>query len=474
MKKTKIICTLGPASTSEKIIKELFLNGMNVGRFNFSHGDHAEHKKRIDMFRKVRDELKMPGAVLLDTKGPEIRTRNFENGVVTLFEGNKFVLTTADILGNDEKVSITYDNLPNEVKKGCKILIDDGKVELEVEEVIDDEIHCVITMGGTIKDKRGINIPSVNLKMPYLSDNDKSDLIFGIEQDVDYIAASFVRRKEDLIDLRNFLDYHGGDKIKIISKIECQEGIDNFDDILKLSDGIMVARGDMGVEVDYDRLPGIQKRFIAKCYQSGKTVITATQMLESMINNPTPTRAEISDVANAVFDGTSAIMLSGETANGKYPVLALKAMARIAIRAEEDAFDLNKYKQLQQDIVIGDVTSAISDATCTTAKDINAKAIIAVTNSGRTARAVSRFRPEVPIVAATPSIKSFHQLALNWGVIPVVSRNQVHNDDLMKHAAVCAKQVGLVENGDVVVITAGLPLGMNGTTNLLKVHIVGE
>ncbi len=474
MKKTKIICTLGPASTNEKIMKEMLLSGMNVARFNFSHGDHEEHKKRMDMFKKVRKELNMPAAILLDTKGPEIRTRDFENGFVVLEEGNPFTLTTKEIIGNETIVSITYDNLPNEVKKGCKILIDDGKVELVVNRVDSENIYCDITMGGKISNKRGVNIPSVNLQMPYLSENDKNDLLFGINQDVDYVAASFIRRKDDLVSLRNFLDYNGGDKIKIISKIECQEGIDNFDDILKLSDGIMVARGDMGVEVDYEKLPGIQKRFIAKCYQAGKTVITATQMLESMINNPTPTRAEISDVANAVFDGTSAIMLSGETANGKYPVLALKTMARIAVRAEMDAFDLNKYKQLQQEIIIGDVTSAISDATCTTAKDINAKAIIAVTNSGRTARAVSRFRPEVPIVAATPCVKSYHQLALNWGVVPVVSRNQVNNDDLLKHAAFCAKQTGLVENGDVVVITAGLPLGVTGSTNLLKVHIVGE
>ncbi len=367
MKKTKIICTLGPSSSSEKVIKELFLNGMNVGRFNFSHGTHEEQKAKMSLFRKVRDSIGCAGAILLDTKGPEIRLKDFKENKVTLQDGAKFTFTTEEILGDETVATITYKNLVNDVYDGCKILIDDGKVELRVESHDDKNINCVVVHGGPIGNHKGVNVPSVKLHIPFLSECDKSDLLFGIEEDVDYVAASFVRNKEDVIDLRNFLDYNGGDKIKIISKIENQEGIDNFEEILKYSDGIMVARGDMGVEVDYEKLPGIQKRFIGKCYQMGKIVITATQMLESMIQNPTPTRAEISDVANAVFDGTSAIMLSGETANGKYPVEALKAMARIAQRAELDAFDLNKYRYLTQDITIGDVTNAISDATCTTA-----------------------------------------------------------------------------------------------------------
>lgn len=472
MKKTKIICTLGPASSSEEIIRELFLNGMNVGRFNFSHGTHEEHLLKMKTFRKVRDELDLPGAILLDTKGPEIRLRNFINDRVVLVSGKKFILTSKDVLGTDEIASITYSDLPNEVKMNTKILIDDGKVELIVESTDKENIYTKVLVGGSISNHKGVNVPSIKLGMPYLNNVDKDDLLFGIEQDVDYIAASFTRRREDVETLRNFLDSNGGENIKIIAKIENQEGIDNFDEILKLADGIMIARGDMGVEVNYEKLPGIQKRFIGKCYQSGKVVITATQMLESMIENPVPTRAEISDVANAVFDGTSAIMLSGETANGKYPVIALESMAKIAIQAERDAFDLNKYHSILQDNSLDDITNAISDANCTTARDLNAKAIIAVTVHGKTARSISKFRPSVPIIAATPFKKVFNQLSLNWGVVPVMSKFQSTNEELFRHACNCAKTTGLVEPGDIVVVTAGVPLGNNSTTNLMKVQVI--
>ncbi len=473
MRRTKIVCTLGPASDNAAMLKKLIACGMNVARLNFSHGTHESHQKVIDTFKKVRKESEKPIALMLDTKGPEIRVKTFKNNMKpVLAENAEFTLTTREIEGDEKQVAVTYKGLPSELVPGNRVLIDDGRICLEVLSTTDTDIVCKVLVGGEISSRKGINIPYAHLEMPYLSDQDKSDLVFGIENDVDFVAASFVRCKEDVIDLRKFLDYHGGHAIKIISKIENIEGVNNFDDILAYSDGIMVARGDMGVEVEYERLPGIQKKFIKRCYKAGKMVITATQMLESMIHNNTPTRAEITDVANAVFDGTSAVMLSGETAMGDHPDLVVKVMAKIVGRAETDYFDM----QMQDDgpyvMDTKDKTNAICDAACTTARDLKAKAIIAVTKSGETARRVSKFRPAEAIVAATPEIKTFNQLSLSWGVLPVLALNQDNEEKLFMHAVDCAKQTDIVSKGDTVVITAGLPLNMPGTTNLLKVDTV--
>ena len=472
MRKTKIICTLGPACNNEATIEQMLKNGMNVARFNFSHGTHEFHYEMMKMFRAVRDRLKLPAAVMLDTKGPEIRLGTFEGDKVTVKTCDEFTLTTRSVVGNEREVSISYADLPSQLIPGTKILIDDGKVLLRVKECTETDIICTVEFGGIISNRKSINIPRVHLSMPYMSKQDEEDVIFGIEQNVDFIAASFVRSKEDMITLRKFVNYHGGHNIKLIAKIENNEGVDNFDDILKYSDGIMVARGDMGVEIEYERLPGIQKKFIRKCYQSGKMVITATQMLESMIHSKTPTRAEITDVANAVFDGTSAVMLSGETAAGDHPALVVKVMSKIARQAEADAFDMFAYQGINYDDDYTDVTNAICDAAATTARDIDADAIIAVTKSGFTARRVSKFRPKQPIIAATPELTTFHQLSLSWGVFPVLSLNQTDTDSLFTHAVDCAKQIDLVSAGDKVVITAGVPLNLVGMTNLLKVQIV--
>lgn len=472
-RKTKIVCTMGPASLKEDVIEDMLKSGMNIARFNFSHGTHEYHKEGIELFRRVRDSLKLPAAVLLDTKGPEIRIGLFENNEkVSLKSGQTFTLTSDDVLGNSERVSVTYKKLPQELSKGTRILIDDGKISMTVEEITDKDVICKVVTGGILSERKGINIPNVSLDMPYISESDEKDLKFGVEMDVDFIAASFVRRKEDLIALRRYIDYYGGHNIKIIAKIENSEGVENFDEILANCDGIMVARGDMGVEIAFEKLPGIQKKFIRKCYQAGKMVITATQMLETMIHNTTPTRAEITDVANAVFDGTSAVMLSGETAMGDHPAHVVKVMARIAEQAEKDALEMQIYEGVHYDFDYSDTTNAICDAACTTAKDIKAKAIIAVTKSGTTARRVSKFRPAEPIVASTPDKKTFHQLALSWGVCPVLAINQDDTESLFRHAIDCAKQLDLVNDGDKVVITAGVPLKLSGTTNILKVQTV--
>jgi len=472
MRKTKIVCTLGPASSSEKVLEKMLKAGMNIARFNFSHGTHEYHKNAIALFRKVRDRLDLPAAVLLDTKGPEIRLKDFEGGKITLKKGDTFTLTTEDCMGDKTRAAITYPDLPRQLSAGVRILLDDGKVALTVIDANETEIRCRVEVGGPLSNHKSINIPNFHIDMPYISERDKADLLFGIEQGVDFVAASFVRCKEDVIGLRKFLDYHGGHDIKIISKIENIEGVNNFDAILNHSDGIMIARGDMGVEVAFERLPGLQKRFIRKCYQSGKMVITATQMLESMIHSSTPTRAEITDVANAVFDGTSAVMLSGETAAGDHPALVVKVMAQITEQAEEDAFDMDMYSGIRYDSDASDVTNAICDAAATTARDVGAKVIIAVTTSGFTARRVSKFRPQQMIVAATPERKTYHQLSLSWGVVPVLALHQNNTDALFTHAIDCAKQNDLVVRGDKAVITAGVPLGIEGTTNLLKVQIV--
>ena len=473
-RRTKIVCTLGPASASESVMEQLLRAGMNIARLNFSHGSHEGHKEMIDRFRKVRDKLGLPAAIMLDTKGPEIRICTFEKGSVELQPGDSFTLTTRPVEGTKEMVSITFEDLPRQLKKGDVVLLDDGRLALEVTDTNETEIHTIVTEGGTLSNRKGINLPGIHIDMEYLSEQDKSDLIFGTEMDVDYVAASFVRTADDVIAVRKLLDYYGGKNIKIISKIENLEGIANFKEILACSDGIMIARGDMGVEVEFEKLPGLQKKFIRSCCQQGKMVITATQMLESMITNASPTRAEITDVANAVFDGTSAIMLSGESAMGAHPVRAVEVMNRIARQAEQDALEMKLYRGIRYEMDANDTTNAICDATCTTAEDLQAKAFIAVTMGGQTAMRMAKFRPNVPIIAATPSAKTFHQLSLCWGVYPVLARLQSDSEALFYHAVACAKQMDAVQDGDRVVITAGMPLNTAGTTNTLKVTVVGS
>lgn len=473
LKKTKIVCTLGPASSSEEVMEKMLKSGMNVARLNFSHGTHEYHKDMIDTFKRVRDRLKVSAGILLDTKGPEIRIGEMGGGSADVKKGEEYVLTTEAIEGDDKRAPISYADLPSQVKAGQKILMDDGKFILEVKSTTATDIICTVLEGGVLKTHKSVNVPNTHLKMPYLSKADEEDILFGIEMGVDFIAASFVRRAQDVIDLRKFVDFHGGHNIRIISKIENIEGVENFDEILRHSDGIMVARGDMGVEVAFEKLPGLQKKFIKKCYQSGKMVITATQMLESMITNYSPTRAEITDVANAVFDGTSAVMLSGETTIGVNPVRVVEVMSKIVAQAEKDAFEMDAYSGFSYDSnSSGDVTGAICDAACTTARDLHAKAVIAVTKSGETARGVSKYRPAEYIVAATPELKTFHQLSLSWGVIPVHSIMQKDADSLFRHAIDCAKQIDLVSPGDIVVITSGIPVTISGTTNILKVDTV--
>lgn len=445
---------------------------MNVARLNFSHGDHHGHRESIERFRKVRDRLGLSAAVLLDTKGPEIRLGDFQNNSVILEKGQTFILTAKDVLGNQDRSSITYKDLPSQVKPGTSILIDDGRIALKVQETTETEVICKVINGGKISNRKGVNVPKTHLNLEYLSEADKSDLLFGIENDVDYVAASFVRTAQDVMDLRNFLVKNGGEQIKIISKIENIEGIENFKQILAHSDGIMVARGDMGVEVNFAKLPGIQKKFIKACCQAGKLVITATQMLESMVANPTPTRAEITDVANAVFDGTSAVMLSGESAMGKYPVETVKVMSKIVTQAEKDAFEVNSYKIMDYEMDAKDKSNAIGHAACTTAQDLNAKAIIAITTSGYTAEKMSKFRPFQPIVAATPKEKTFHQLALSWGVYPVLTEYADQWNMLLQQAVGGAKKMRAVKKDDTVVISAGLPLQSTGRTNLIRVETV--
>ena len=391
----------------------------------------------IERLKEVRARMQVPLAIMLDTKGPEVRIRKFDGGSAVLETGADFTLTTDDVLGDASRVTISYDRLPGELSPGDRVLLDDGNIELTVRECVEHEIRCTVTAGGVLRSGKGVNIPNVHLHMPHMSEKDKCDLLFGIRHDVDFVAASFIRSREDVVGMRKFLDYNGGHQIRIISKIENLEGVGNFDEILDSSDGIMVARGDMGVEVPFERLPGLQKRFIKACYQSGKMVVTATQMLESMIEHPNPTRAEISDVANAVFDGTSAVMLSGETAMGKYPLRAVRAMAKIAEQAEEDACQMDAYGGMRYAVDYNDVTNAVCDAACTTARDSRAKAIITMTATGRSARRMSKFRPIEPIVAATPDEKTFHQLSLSWGVYPVLALTQDTQEALFRHAVDC-------------------------------------
>ena len=471
-KKTKIVCTLGPASQSEEVLTKLIENGLNVCRFNFSHGSHEEHKERMDMVKKVRGELKKPVAILLDTKGPEIRTGNFADPEVFLEEGSKFTITMSDVVGTKEICTVSYKGLADDVVKGDLILIDDGLVGLRVEEVNGEDIHCVVENSGIVKNHKGVNVPGVKINLPALTPKDISDIEFGITQDIDFIAASFVRKASDVLAIREVLENNNATDIKIISKIENQEGVDNLEEILQVSDGLMVARGDLGVEIPTEEMPIVQKEMIKKCNGLGKPVITATQMLDSMIRNPRPTRAEVTDVANAIYDGTDAIMLSGETAAGKYPVEAVKTMATIAKRIEEtlDYDNILRSKGLNNT----NVTDAISYATCTTAKSLNASGIVTSTSSGHTARMVSKFRPNTPIIAATPNEKTSRQLSLSWGVYTVNCQQAGNTDDLIDNSIEASKNEGFIHDGELVVITAGVPTGVSGTTNLIKVHVVSE
>lgn len=473
MRKTKIICTLGPATDDDNVLKQLMLNGMAVARLNMSHQTYEDHKKRIDKVKQFREELGVPVAILLDTKGPEIRTGDFCEKKVTLEAGKPFVLTTEDIVGDNTRCSVSFKNLPNDVKKGDKILIDDGLIELSVDRTTETEIYCTIVNGGQVSSHKGINVPNVTLSMPFMSDKDKADIAFGVEQDVDFVAASFTRCAEDIVSLRSELHRNGNTDIRIIAKIENKDGINNIEEILRVSDGIMVARGDLGVEIPFENIPAIQKKLIKKTRDAGKQVITATQMLDSMMKNPRPTRAETTDVANAIYDGTSAIMLSGETAAGAYPIEAVKTMASIAESTEGDIDYISRFKK--RDVVERpDVTSAISHATCTTAHDLGACAIMTVSKSGKTARMISKYRPNCPIISGTTSQKVLRQTNLSWGVIPILIDEKDNTDDLFEHVIEVAEKNHLVKSGDLVVITAGVPLGVSGTTNLLKVHLVGN
>lgn len=473
MRKTKIICTLGPSTDDEKVLCSLIKSGMNVARFNFSHQTYTEHEKRFKQIVKLRDELSLPIATLLDTKGPEIRLKKFKNDKVLLQPGKSFVLTTDDLLGDENIVSITHHDLPKDIKRGSHILIDDGLIDLKVREFDSKNIVCDILNGGVISNNKGVNVPGIKLSLPYVSEKDEKDIIFGIKTGFDFIAASFTRSAEDIIQIKKILSKNNGNHIKIIAKIENSNGVDNVDDILRVADGLMIARGDMGVEIPFERLPVLQKMLIKKAYNAGKQVITATQMLDSMMKNPRPTRAEATDVANAIYDGTSAIMLSGETAAGSYPVEALQTMARIAEKTESDIDYLKRFNIRDFNDSVS-VTNAISHATVTTAHDLGAKAIITVTKSGKTARMISKYRPLSPIISCSSNPVVCRQLNLSWGVTPVAVEEKDNTDILFDHSVSRALKSELVSNGDLVVITAGVPIGISGTTNLLKVHIVGD
>ena len=473
LRKTKIICTLGPAVDNEDMIRALIRTGMNAARFNFSHGSHEEHLNRLNLLKSVRDSMGRPVASILDNKGPEIRIRSFETKSISLEAGDLFTLTTREVQGNVNLVSVTYPELHKEVSAGQEILIDDGLVALKVEEIDGQDIRCTVENGGTLSANKSINIPGVHIHLPALTEKDVSDIQFGVENDFDFIAASFVRRAADVQAVREVLDRFGGQEIRIIAKIENQEGVDNIDEILEAADGIMVARGDLGVEIPAAKVPILQKQIIRKGLQAGKPVITATQMLDSMMRNPRPTRAEVSDVANAVFDGTSCVMLSGETAGGKYPLEALTAMVSIVEEAEQS---IHYWRQFEKRRVIpaSNINDAITHTCCLTAKDLEAKAILAATNSGRTARMICRFRPACPVAALTMHEKVRRQLAICWGVIPFLTGEVTSTDRIFSLSAEVALKERLVQNGDTVVITAGVPLGKSGSTNLIKAAIVNE
>ncbi len=472
MRKTKIICTLGPSTDKEGVLRELVANGMNVARFNFSHGSHEEHLGRLEKLKSIREELGLPVAALLDTKGPEIRLKDFKNGTEMLDAGQMFTLTTREVEGTKEICSITYKDLPQDVQPGGTIMLDDGLIKLQIQTVNDTDIVCKVLNSGKIKNKKGVNVPGVHLSMPYMSQRDRDDIIFGAQQGFDFIAASFVRTAQDVYDIRNLLNEYDSD-IRIIAKIENREGVNNIDSILAAADAVMVARGDLGVEIDFTELPGIQKNIIERSFSFGKPIVTATQMLDSMIVNPRPTRAEISDVANAIYDGTSAIMLSGETAAGAYPVEALKTMSAIAERTEQE--NHSRFAPLTEStngkISVSDATA---HAACLTAKDVNAAAIVTVSESGNTARLLSKYRPEQPIIACVMKEQVQRQLALSWGITPLMMSLAHSTDELIEMSTSLAKENGYLHNGELAVVTAGVPVGVSGTTNMIKIHMVGN
>ncbi len=470
MRKTKIVCTIGPACTDADTLRQMCHAGMNVARLNFSHGTHESHRVEIDLLKKVRSELNIPLAIMLDTKGPEYRIGLFANGKESLREGQHFTFTTEDVTGDGERVSVSYKGLPQEMAKGDKILVNNGLLIFEVLETTDTEVRCVVEAGGVISDRKSMSFPGKVLKQVYLSEQDKQDLLFAIEQDVDYIACSFVSCRQDMLDVKNFLREHGSTDISLIAKIENRSGIDNIEEICAECQGIMIGRGDMGVEIPFEELPSIQKSLITKCRMMGKRVITATEMLESMIHNPRPTRAEISDVANAVFDGTSAIMLSGETAAGKYPVLTVRTMSRIAEQAE-NSIDYEKRFQTSNFQIRSDM-DAISHTVCGMSMDMNAKAIVVCSMSGKTARMVSRFRSPVDIVALSVYEKSFHQLALSWGVVPVMCEIYPSLEVLFYTATKLAKSALNLQKGDKIIITGGSRMSEIGATNTIRFETI--
>lgn len=474
MNKTKIVCTLGPSTGTVEIIKELIKNGMSAARINFSHGTYESHSVIINNLIQAREELNAPIPLILDTKGPEIRIKTFKEDTITLNQGGTFTLTTEDIEGDETRVSVTYKNLPLDLRRGSRVLIDDGLIELKVKNLSETDVECEVVNGGTLSSRKGVNIPDVYVNLPSLTDKDIEDIKFGIEMGFDYIAASFVRSVNDVIKIRRVLEENNGSDIDIISKIENREGVNNIDEILEVSDGIMVARGDLGVEIPPEEVPLVQKRLISKANQKGKPVITATQMLDSMIHNPRPTRAEANDVANAIFDGTDAVMLSGETAKGAYPIDSVKMMATIAQTTEASIDYIEEMKKTHATLQRS-VTNAISYACCATANDLKASCIITVTKSGYTGRMVSMFRPMSPILCCTMGEHVWRQLNLVWGCIPTIFSATYNNtDDVFNEAITKAVELKLAKNGDSVIIIAGVPIGVSGTTNTLKVHIVGD
>ena len=471
MRKTKIICTLGPSTDQEGVLRELVANGMNVARFNFSHGSHEEHLGRFEKLKAIREELGKPVAALLDTKGPEIRLKDFKNGTEMLEAGQTFTLTTREVEGTKEICSITYKDLPQDVQPGGTIMLDDGLIKLQIITVNDTDIVCKVLNNGKIKNKKGVNVPGVHLSMPYMSQRDRDDIIFGAQQGFDFIAASFVRTAQDVYDIRNLLNEYDSD-IRIIAKIENREGVNNIDSILAAADAVMVARGDLGVEIDFTELPGIQKNIIERSFSFGKPIVTATQMLDSMIVNPRPTRAEISDVANAIYDGTSAIMLSGETAAGAYPVDALKTMSAIAERTEQE--NHARFVPLAENTGKISVSDATAHAACLTAKDVNAAAIVTVSESGNTARLLSKYRPKQPIIACVMDEQVQRQLSLSWGITSLLMGPAHSTDELIEMSTALAQKNGYLHNGELAVVTAGVPVGVSGTTNMIKIHMVGN
>ena len=472
MRKTKIVCTLGPSTDNEEVLRAMIESGMDVARFNFSHGSHEEHKRRYETLDRLRRELGKPVATLLDTKGPEIRLRQLKEGKVQLTAGQEFTLTTRDVEGDETICAVTYKNLPQDVKAGGTILLDDGLIGMTILDVNETDILCQVNNSGLIKNNKGVNVPGVSLSLPYLSARDKEDILFGIEMGFDFLAASFTRTAADIQDIRRLLDSKQS-RMRIIAKIENREGVDNIDAILSAADAIMIARGDMGVEIDFTEIPVIQKDIIYHSFSSGKPVITATQMLESMMEHPRPTRAEITDVANAIYDGTSAIMLSGETAAGKYPVEAVRTMAAIAQRTESDHNYLSRMRKAPNDHHLS-IAAATAHAACTTASDLKADMVITVSKSGETARLLSRCRPEQPIIACVMEEQVQRHLALSWGVIPLLMPYARNTDELIDFSVQAAQEAGLVQDGDLAVLTAGVPVGISGTTNMIKVHLVGD